>query len=478
MMIPLPAKIIRGSGSLRLSPPMSERWVHEGLKGIATWSPVHDPELGAEGYELVVNPEAVRVNAQTPAGFFYAEQTLRQLAKDSGEIPCVTIRDWPRFKWRGMHLDVARHFFPVEFIKRYLDILALHKLNVFHWHLTDDQGWRIEIQRYPKLTSVGAWRVNREHQPWNEREPQRPGDIPDYGGFYTQEEIAEVVTYARERFIEIVPEIEMPAHALAALAAYPEFSCTGGPFTVAPGQYWPDTDLFCAGNELTFEFLENVLAEVAALFPGRFIHVGGDEADTREWARCPKCQQRMADIGIKDPSALQSYFTRRIEAILKKLNKRLVGWDEILEGETGAERLVMAWRGIERAAVAARRRCDVVLTPSSHLYFDHYQNDPATEPKAFGGFSPLSKVYSFEPVPDDLSAEEIRRVLGVQANLWTEYVSTPEHAEYMVLPRMAALAEAAWSPRNSRDWPGFQERLPELFKLYDERGLNYCKRFQ
>ncbi|HEY3296508.1 MAG TPA: beta-N-acetylhexosaminidase [bacterium] len=476
--IPQPVSIQPQPGSFALSPHMLERWQSDGIEAIATLHMVHDTELGAEGYELVVSPEAVHIHAPTPAGHFYAEQTLRQLVNEESHIPCLTIRDYPRFSWRGMHLDVSRHFFPVEFIKRYLDILALHKLNTFHWHLTDDQGWRIEIKRYPRLTGIGAWRVNREDMPWNERPPQDPNEIADYGGFYTQEQIADIVTYAADRSITVVPEIEMPAHALAALAAYSEFSCTGGPFTVASGQYWPDTDLFCAGNDETFVFLENILTEVAALFPGEFIHIGGDEADKREWEKCPKCRQRMREQGIESLAGLQSYFITRVGRILQKLNKRLIGWDEILEGGLPASAAVMSWRGTEGGIAAARQGHDVVMCPASHLYFDHYQADPATQPKAFGGFSPLSKVYAFEPIPAELSASEAQHILGAQANLWTEYVPTTAHGQYMVLPRIAALAEVVWSPQVQRNWDGFAKRLPLRLAHYSRLGLQYCQNWE
>jgi hexosaminidase len=473
--IPQPVEVREHAGFFNLTPDVAARWQKDGIEAIATLRVVSDVELGKEGYELIVKPEAVRINAQTPAGFLYAEQTLRQLIADGLQIPCVTIRDWPRFSWRGMHLDVSRHLFPVEFIKRYLDILAFHKLNVFHWHLTDDQGWRIEIKRYPRLTSIGAWRVNREHQPWNARTPQGENDVADFGGFYIQQDIEDIVRYASDRSIKIGPEIEMPAHALAALAAYPEYSCTGGPFRVAPGQYWPDTDLFCAGNEATFVFLENILTEVAELFPGKYIHIGGDEADKREWEKCPKCQRRMREEGIESFDGLQGYFTRRAGKILRKLNKRMVGWDEILEGGVDKDAVIMSWRGIEGGIAAAKQGHDVVMTPASHLYFDHYQNDPSAEPKAFESISTLGNVYSFEPVPPELKQREASHILGIQANLWSEYIPTPEHAEYMALPRMAALSELAWSRHTERDWQDFSARVKWVVRCYERMGWNYSR---
>ncbi|HOW85196.1 MAG TPA: family 20 glycosylhydrolase [Candidatus Aminicenantes bacterium] len=445
--------------------------------------------VGAEGYLLDVAPDGIEIRGAAPAGLFYGVQTLRQLLPAVVEepsvagtpgpaaltVPCVTIEDRPRFAWRGAMLDCSRHFFPKEFVLRWIDILAAHKLNTFHWHLTDDQGWRIEIKKYPRLTGVGAWRVDREDQHWNAREPQQPGEAATYGGFYTQDDVREVVAYAASRCVTVVPEIEMPGHAMGALAGYPGLSCTGGPFTVKPGGYWPITDVFCPGNDETFAFLEDVLAEVAGLFPGPFIHIGGDEVDKTEWRRCPKCQARMKAEGLKDEQELQSYFTRRIERFLEGLGKRLLGWDEILEGGIAPRATVMSWRGTEGGIAAARAGHDVVMSPTSHCYIDYYQGDPAVEPPGIGGYVPLSKIYAFEPVPEVLTAAEAGHILGGQANLWTEYVSDNRHAEYMALPRLAALAEVVWSPRELRDWPGFAARIGGLLPRYAKAGLNYSR---
>ena len=387
----------------------------------------------------------------------------------------MSIEDRPRFGWRGGMLDCSRHFFPKDFVKRWIDILAMHKLNVFHWHLTDDQGWRIEIKKYPRLTEVGAWRVDREDQHWNARDPQKPGEAATYGGFYTQEDIREIVAYAASRYITVVPEIEMPGHAKAALTAYPELSCTGGPFTVPPGGYWPITDVFCPGNDGTFTFLENVLAEVVALFPGPFVHIGGDEVDKAEWTRCPKCLARMKAEKLGDEKELQSYFIRRIEKVLNAKGKRLIGWDEILEGGLAPQATVMSWRGTEGGVAAAKAGHDVVMSPTSHCYIDYYQGSPAYEPPGIGGYLPLSKVYEFEPVPDVLTEAEAKHVLGGQVNLWTEYVSDGRHAEYMALPRLAALAEAVWSPKTRRDWEDFAGRIRALLARYDAAGLNAAR---
>ena len=446
-----------------------------------------ESRLGSEGYLLEVGAEGVLVRAAAPAGLFYGVQTLRQLlppavegpagdpAKGPWTVPCVSVEDRPRFAWRGGHLDCSRHFFPKAFVLRWIDILAMHKLNTFHWHLTDDQGWRVEIKKYPRLAEVGAWRVDREDRHWNAREPQRPGEAATYGGFYTQDDIREVVAYAASRHITVVPEIEMPGHAKAALTAYPRFSCTGGPFTVPPGGYWPITDVFCPGKEATFEFLEDVLDEVVALFPGPYVHIGADEVDKAEWIKCRDCRARIRAEGLADEKELQSYFVRRMEKVLEARGKRLVGWDEILEGGLAPGATVMSWRGTEGGVEAAKAGRDVVMTPTSHCYFDYYQGDPAHEPPAIGGYVPLVKVYGFEPVPDALAGPEAGRVLGGQANLWTEYIADGKHAEYMALPRLAALAEAVWSPKERRDWADFAARVPALFARYDAAGLNAAR---
>ncbi len=442
--------------------------------------------VGEEGYVIEIVPESITVKAQGLTGFFYAVQSLIQMMPPERyekklwedkrwRIPAATIIDKPRFKWRGMHLDVSRHFFPIEFIIKYIDMLAMHKFNVFHWHLTDDQGWRIEINKYPKLTEVGAWRVDRESQHWNFRDPPKDGERATYGGFYTQKDIKNIIKYAAERNITIVPEIEMPAHTTAALAAYPQFSCTGGPFKVPSGDVWPITDIYCAGNDSTFLFLQDILSEVTDLFPGKYIHIGGDEADKKEWRTCPKCQKRIKDEGLKDEFELQSYFIKRMEKFIVSKGRRLIGWDEILEGGLAPEATVMSWRGEAGGIAAARQNHDVVMTPGSHCYFDYYQGPQESEPLAIGGYTPLSRVYAYEPVPESLTAEQAKHILGAQANVWTEYIPTPEHAQYMTLPRMAAMAEVLWSSKESRNWDDFSRRLENQFQRYEAAGYNYSK---
>jgi hexosaminidase len=438
----------------------------------------------SEGYTLEILADGIVLSAPKPAGLFYGVQTLLQLLPvavfcedDEGTtemvLPALRIQDWPRFPYRGMHLDVSRHFFPADFIKRYIDLIALHKMNVFHWHLTDDNGWRLEINRYPGLTETSAWRVDREEEPWRSRKAQQPGEKATYGGFYTQDEVREIVEYASTQHVTVIPEIEMPGHTSEVLAAYPELSCTGGPFTVATGGYWPNVDIFCAGNDSVFVFIQNVLTEVMDLFPGPYIHIGGDEADKRRWRACDKCQARIQKEGLKDEAELQSYFIKRVEKFLSKHNKRLVGWDEILQGGLAPEATVMSWRGVDGGIAAAKMGHDVVMTPTTHCYFDYYQADPEFEPVAIGGFTTLKRVYSFEPVPPTLTDKEAQHILGAQGNVWTEFISTPSHAEYMSVPRMSALAEVNWTPRESRNWQSFRERLEVHKKRLDEMGVKY-----
>jgi hexosaminidase len=442
--------------------------------------------MDPEAYLLDVQKDRIEIQAAKPAGFFYAIQTLRQLLPIEFErgskleefawlVPVVNIQDGPAFKWRGFMLDVSRHFFPKDDVLRMIDYLALHKINMFHLHLVDDQGWRIEIKKYPKLTSVGAWRVDHENLHWNSRPKQLPGEKATYGGFYTQEDIKEMVAYAQKKFITIVPEIEMPAHVTAALSAYPQFSCSGGPFTVLPGGVWPITDIYCAGNDSTFLFLQDVLTEVMDLFPSKYIHIGGDEATKTEWEKCPKCRMRVRTEGLKSTAELQSYFIQRIEKFVNSKDKILLGWDEILEGGLPPKATVMSWRGIQGGIDAAKQGHDVVMTPTSDCYIDYYQGQADQEPPGIGGYLPLSKVYSFNPVPAELDAEAAKHILGGQANLWSEYVPNLKHAEYMAFPRVAAMSEALWSPKELRDWNDFSRRIQLMVGRYDEMGINYSK---
>ncbi len=432
-----------------------------------------------EAYRLIVSDRSIEISASGHAGLFYGLQTLGQLVPDgtadSGStstggiaIPAVEIEDSPRFPYRGMHLDVARHFFPTSFVKRYIDLIARYKLNRFHWHLTEDQGWRIEIKKYPRLTDVGAYRketiVEKNFRPYM-------GDGTPHGGFYTQDEIRDVVAYARSRYVTVIPEIEMPGHSLAALAAYPELACTDGPFEV--GTVWGVYDDIYCPSERTFAFLEDVLTEVLELFPSRYIHIGGDEAPKTRWRASELAQSVIRREGLADEHELQGYFIKRIERFLARHGRALIGWDEILEGGLPPEATVMSWRGMDGGIAAAKQGHDVIMTPGSHVYFDHYQGAREFEPLAIGGYTPLDKVYAFEPVPQSLSAAEARHVLGAQGNVWTEYIKTPEHVEYMVFPRLLALSEVVWSPRDLRDWQSFAARLPAQLRYLDRQGVSY-----
>lgn len=431
--------------------------------------------LGNEGYTLTADKAQVAIKAKSAAGVYYGTQTLYQLLKadppkklPTMSMPIVQITDKPRFEWRGSMLDCGRFFYSVEFIKKYLDYMALHKLNTFHWHLTEDHGWRIESKKYPKLNEISSWRAGTQF----DHSPNRQVNNTPHGGYYTQDQIREVVQYAAERFITVVPEVEMPGHTLAVLAAYPELSCTGGPFKM-PVRWGIQEDIFCAGNEETFQFLEGILTEVTELFPGKIIHIGGDEAPKKRWEACPKCQARIQAEGLKDAHELQSYFITRIEKFLLTKDRNIIGWDEILEGGLAPNAAVMSWRGIKGGIEAAKQKHNVVMSPTDYMYFDYYQGEPYLEPVAIGGMLTLEKVYSYEPVPAELNADERKYVKGVQGNVWSEFIHAPDKVEYMAFPRLAALAEVAWTPPARKDWENFTKRLETQYKRYDELGINY-----
>ena len=436
---------------------------------------IPDWEAGyKENYHLTISENAISILAEgNSAGNFYALQTLIQLLpiekSNTLSIPCVQIQDAPRFEWRGMHLDVCRHFFSIVFIKKYIDMLAMYKMNTFHWHLTDDQGWRIEIKKYPKLTGVGAWRKGTMVGKYSDH---KYDSIP-YGGFYTQDQIKEVVAYAAKRYVTIVPEIEMPGHAVAAIASYPYLSCTGKQIDVEKG-WGVFEDVFCT-KDSTFQFLQNVLDEVIPLFPGKYIHIGGDESPKTRWKICEQCQKKIKDEHLKDEHELQSYFIKRIEKYVNSKGKQVIGWDEILEGGLAPNAAVMSWQGIEGGIAAAKQKHKAVMTPGSHCYFDHYQASAIDEPLSIGGYTPIEKVYSYEPIPDELNVEEQHYILGAQANLWTEYILNEKHLEYMAMPRMAALAEVVWTPKEIKNETDFLTRLQQHFLLVDKLNINYAK---
>ena len=449
-----------------------------------------DNSLPKEGYNLVVQPDKISIAAADYNGAIYALETLRQLLPKEFEsstpvnanwvIPTITINDKPEYPWRGLMLDVSRHFFPKEYILKTLDRMAMLKLNTFHFHLVDNEGWRIEIKKYPKLTEVGAWRVDQEDKLWDER-TSNPADAFDnpasapkkYGGFYTQEDIKEIVAYAAARGITVIPEIEMPAHVMSAIAAYPELSCHKRPIGVPSGAVWPNIDIYCAGQEESFTFLEDVLTEVMALFPSKYIHIGGDEADHTEWEKCPKCQQRIKDNHLKDVHELQSYFIKRIDKFLVSKGRVLVGWDEIMDGGLANDAVVMNWRGIDIGRKALEQGNPVVLT--SDCYINRYQGLPEYEPLANGGYVTLKKLYHYNLEKENLTPELQKNVLGTQANLWAEFIGTPEHSEYMLFPRLLAFSEISWTADNLKNWDNFVKRTETFMDRLDVMKIKYAR---
>jgi hexosaminidase len=441
-----------------------------------------DPSLGDEGYTLKVHPEGVVITARTDTGLFYGIQSLRQLLPVEIEkrekvdgvqwtIPCVEIKDSPRYAWRGMMLDVSRHFYDKAEVEHVLDLMAMHKLNHFHWHLTDDQGWRIEIKKYPKLTEIGAWRdgIGFKLDPKRSTHYREDGK---YGGFYTQDEIREVVAYAAKLHITVIPEIEMPGHSQAALSAYPQFSCTKQPQAVGVKAGVMDA-IYDAGDDAVFGFLDDVLSEVSGLFPAPYIHIGGDEVPKGPWKKSEACQARIKAEGLKNEDELQSYFIRRVEKIVESKHRQLIGWDEILEGGLAPGATVMSWRGIDGGIAAAKQGHDVIMTPTSNCYIDYSQTRRKGEQPTIGGYLPLARVYSYEPTPRALNEDQAKHVLGAQGNLWTEYVPNMKQVEYQAFPRESAMAEVTWSAKDRRDFSDFQRRLVGLEKRLTVMGVNY-----
>ena len=445
---------------------------------------IRTPALGPEAYTLDVTPAGVVIKASAPAGAFYGLETLKQLlpAAIYREAPlgntmwraaAVHVEDAPRFAWRGSHLDVARHFESKEFVKKYIDLLARHKMNRFHWHLTEDQGWRIEIKKYPLLTELGSCREQTLVGPYITNPKPSNFDGKRHCGFYTQDDVREVVAYAADRMITVVPEIEMPGHAQAAIHAYPQLSSRPDS---SPGvmQVWGVSDFILNPTDSTVAFMQDVLTEVLALFPGPYIHIGGDEAGKAQWKANPQIQARIKALGLKDEHEMQSWFIRQMDTFLTARGRRMIGWDEILEGGLAENATVMSWRGMAGGTAAAKANHDVVMAPGSHTYFDHYQSrDKAKEPLAIGGFTPIDSVYAFEPVPPQLTADEAKHVLGAQAQLWAEYMPNAKHVEYMAYPRMVALSEVLWSAKVRRDFANFKSRLPTHLARLDALDVNY-----
>ncbi|MEZ4780475.1 MAG: family 20 glycosylhydrolase [Flavobacteriaceae bacterium] len=498
LIIPQPQQQTLGEGSFllnnstgidyddtfKVSAEFFKSYIEEGsdikLEGSNKISFIKDETLSDEGYSLEILPKHINIKAKTDQGAFYAVQSLRQLLPPEFEngtfqgndiaIPCTTIKDEPQFAYRGMHLDVGRHMFSVDFIKKYIDALAMLKMNTFHWHLTEDQGWRIEIKKYPKLQEVAAYRNETLIDHYNTQPQQFDGE--KYGGYYTQEDIKDVVAYAQSRFVTVIPEIELPGHSQAAIAAYPELGCTGEQVEVAT-KWGIFEDIYCPKEE-TFTFLEDVLDEVMALFPSKYIHIGGDEAPKTRWKNCDHCQALIKKEGLKDEHELQSYFISRIEKYLNSKGRQIIGWDEILEGGLAPNATVMSWRGFNGAIEAAKQHHDVILTPGSHCYFDHYQSENKDEPLAIGGFTPLERVYDFDPIPEELTQEEAQYVLGAQGNVCTEYMKTSQKVEYMVFPRILALSEVIWTYPKERNYKEFVSRVEHFHKRLDALNINYA----
>ena len=430
-----------------------------------------------EGYVITVDKKGVVIEGATAAGVFYGVQTLRKsipVDKSLTEVtlPAVMLKDAPRFGYRGVMLDCARHYFPVKFVKQFIDLIAMHNMNVFHWHLTDDQGWRIEVKKYPGLAKIGSVREKTVLGHNSDVFDDTP-----YGGYYTQEEAREIVKYAADRFITVIPEIDMPGHMIAALAAYPDMGCTGGPYKVSP--IWGIMpDVLCLGNEKTYQFCEDVLSEMMDIFPSEYIHLGGDETPNVRWKECPKCKALMAKENLT-PGKLQGYFTNRIEKFVNSKGRRIIGWDEILDGDINQSATIMSWRGTAPGARGAKMGHDVIMSPSSHVYFDYYQTRQGEsqweEPLLIGGNLPIERTYSLEPVPEGADAETASHIIGVQGNLWTEYIAGPSLAEYQVLPRMGALSEVQWRPQGQKDFENYKMRQTRMLKLYDAYGLVYAK---
>lgn len=436
-------------------------------------------DLPEEGYVLKINRQRIKLSASSYAGIFYGLQSLTQLihlnaeeAKEKVALPVILVKDYPRFSWRGMHLDVCRHFMPVEDVKKYLDYMALYKFNKFHWHLTEDQGWRIEIKKYPKLTEIGAWRDETMAGHYSDK--PRTYDDTRHGGYYTHEDIREIVQYAADRHIEVIPEIEMPGHARAAIASYPWLGVTGEEIGVM--KEWGISPYIYKPSEETFTFLKDVLTEVMELFPSEYIHIGGDEAIKDQWEESEEVQQLIRELGLEDEHELQSWFVQRIEKFLNKNGKKLIGWDEILEGGLAPNATVMSWRGEKGGIAAAKMGHDVVMSPTSHSYFDYYQAKPEEEePLAIGGYLPIDTVYSYDPIPDVLNEQEAKHILGAQANVWTEYIPDFNQVEYMIFPRMLAMSEVTWTVPENKNKEDFYKDVESHEKIFKMLDVNYSK---
>ena len=442
-----------------------------------------NPALGDEGYLLQVHPDGIFVSANTEAGIFYAFQTFVQMLPDNFQhrsysrivMPECTILDYPRFPWRGSHLDVCRHFFSVKQIQRHLDLMAAYKLNRFHWHLTDDQGWRIEIDQYPQLNDIGSWHVDRTHQPWGLEEPAHPGEEPTYGGYYTKKEIAEIVEYAAQRNIEIIPEIDLPGHASAILASYPELACDNHPYSVAIGPYWPPKAILCAGSDQVMQFVADVLDEVTQMFPSEYIHIGGDVSYKANWENCPRCQSKMHRLGLSNENQLQGWFLSEVADMLARKGRRMIGWDDIMDCyQPDSDAIVMAWRGDTAAFSAALHGNAVISANPAYCNLECYQADSTYQSPAFPQYITLYHTYQYDPIPPTLTENAQPYIWGGQCMLWTDYITTYDRAEYQLLPRLCALAECLWTPRDRKDWPHFQSKIEHHKTRLRNSGYNPC----
>ena len=443
----------------------------------------YDQSLGDEGYTLTVDKDGVVVSANTDCGLFYGFQTFIQMLPEDINtehyskitLPACHIKDTPRFAWRGSHLDVSRHFFGVSYVKKQLDLMAAYKMNKFHWHLTDDHGWRIEISKYSQLNDVGSWRVDRDDQPWGEADPAREGEPRTNGGYYTKEEIEEIVAYAAERYIDVIPEIDFPGHCCAILEAYPELACEDDDttYTVQFGPYWPPRAILCGGSDSVMQFLKDIMDEIIPLFPYSYIHIGGDEAVKDNWKRCPRCQQRIKELKLRNEDQLQGWMMCEIENYVKAQGKTIIGWDELLEGGVSNDATIMSWRGTSGGVTAARHGNDVIMTPLDYCYLNFYQANPEFQPPAMpNSLVTLYKVYQFDPMPAGLSEAQRSHILGGQCNLWSEYINTPEMAEYMLLPRLCAMAEVLWSPLEVKDWTTFRQKVQRHIMRLEDNDYN------
>ena len=475
--------ILKSLRKLHLRPSLSGKDLNDCIVFTLNADDARNSELGQEGYLLEVKANGIYISANTETGLFYGFQTLVQMLPEDIyveryskiSLPLCTLLDYPAFAWRGCHRDVSRHFFTKEEIMKQLDLMASYKMNKFHWHLTDDHGWRIEIDKYPELNDIASWRVNRDTVPWGEAEPEQEGEARDYGGYYKKDDIREIVEYAAKLHIDVIPEIEIPGHCAAILEAYPHFACAGDDTTyqIQIGPYWPPRAILCGGNDSVMQFLFDIMDEIVPLFPYEYIHIGGDEAWKDNWRRCSRCQGRIQALGLEGEEQLQSWMILQVEQYLANKGKKIIGWDEILDGGVSQDATVMSWQGFQGAVKAAQHGNHAIMTPTEYCYYNFYQANPDHSPVAMAGLVTLYKAYNFNPIPEGLTPEQQRFILGGQCNLWTEFINNEEQAEYMLLPRFFAMAECLWTPQERKDWPRFRTKVESHKLRLDSRGYGY-----